>query len=140
MNVVERLAQLQTKPTTKRDADDIVQKLAALQQGVPSVRYIRKRKNLSRTVEILSVALTKGIVPPGGIINTRNLVIALGEEVNILFDRQYERGDEDGPSRSLGDLIGGHGLCLRRVAPCKYLMPSKLPVVVSDHLIEEAVY
>ena len=135
---IKKLAELQKKEREK-PLNDVLQRLNELQRG-PKRMYIRKRKNLSRITNILEQAMKDGIIEPGSIIDTRNLSDALGDEASQWFNRSYERGDENGPTRALGDLIGGHGLHLRRVAPCRYLIPTKLPTVSNDHLTEEAVY
>lgn len=130
--VIKRLEQLQKSQQPRQDHQTTAQRIEGL-------RYIRKRKNLSWITELLAT-LQQTVIKPGQVIDTRQLAIALGDEVNLVFDRKDERGDDTGPTRALGDLIGGHGLCLRKVAPSRYLMPTKLPIVQNDRLIEEAQY
>ena len=104
-------------------------------------RYIRKRKNLSNIYEVLKFGLENGNIKEGTILDTRELVNGvLRDFVDKWFDRASLRGDDAGPTRSVGDLLGKHGLNLRKVRNRQYVMPFELPVVEDDKVLKEAVY
>jgi hypothetical protein len=103
--------------------------------------FIRKRKNLSKIVRVLEEGIRQGAIKPGDVLDTAVLArTVLASSVNNWFDRDGLRADEHGPTRSIGDLLGGHGLYLRKVGNRKYLMPEKLPIVEHDRLYAEAEY
>lgn len=56
------------------------------------------------------------------------------------FKRDNGRIDEGGPTRSIGDLLGKHGLHLRLRRRGVYVFPNKLPVVENDCMYVHAVY
>jgi len=115
--------------------------LSDLEERIP----IRKRKNLSNITEWLQEQIDKGVYEVGSIITAKMVYALIPDDlIEEWFDRDEARVDDHGPTRSIGDLIGAHGLNLRKAdnsTKCKkYVIPSKLPVVENDCLYEEAVY
>jgi len=107
-------------------------------------RYIRRRKNLYKIWEFLNIAITENHYKPGEVVRS-DFVWACMEDSGYsnMFQRDDSgiRGDEFGPVRSIGDLLGRHGLRLTRVGNKRYKLPNSLPVVNKyNELTQEAVY
>lgn len=106
-----------------------------------SRKPIITRKNLSNIHAALTKMLRNKQIKPGDRISSSFVVSVIGiETCNQWFNRADWRCDDVGPARSIGDLLGGHGLQLRKSKPGVYVVPSKLPVIKNDCLLEHAVY
>ena len=102
---------------------------------------LRSRKNLGQINDVISEAFDSGAIKPDCVIYSRGLREMLGEEtIAKMFTRSGYCGDDHGPTRSLGDLLGGHGMGFRKVGVGKFLCPQKLPVISGNTVYEEPVY
>jgi hypothetical protein len=123
----------------------IVERLGKIVAGaggcVGARKIISKRKNLSNVHGILVEAFAKKYFSPGDFITSSMIVEAIGPKIAAeWFRRDNGRADENGPSKSIGDLLGGHGLQLRLHKRGIYVFPNKLPVVENDCMYVLAVY
>ncbi len=102
---------------------------------------ITSRKNLSSICGVLQESLDGGHLQPGMLFTARNVADAIGEkQLDIWFVRKSLM-DNSGPTRSIGDLLGSHGLMLNRgYKRGTFVFPNKLPVVENDCMYEHAVY
>ena len=103
---------------------------------------VRSRKCLGLIHQIVSQLKQDKVVTAGEIIETKRVYdVVVDQKLLSKWDRDATRRDEFGVTKSIGDLLGGHGLGLRKSGRTgKYVMPDVLPKVSGDSVIAEAVY
>jgi hypothetical protein len=103
---------------------------------------LRRRKNLGLIHKLLTEMQTKGLLKPDDVIHTKDIEQVIKDsKLSENWNRSDNAGDDHGLVRSLSDLIGGHGLRLKKLSANKqYRMPKKLPTVRGDCVLTEAVY
>ena len=91
---------------------------------------------------MLQEAKERGIYKSNDVIDTKGLARAIGAEtLGEWFNQAFGRCDDTGPTRSLGDLVGGHGLHLQKLGGArKYRFPEELPEVMHNCMYTPAVY
>ncbi len=110
-------------------------------RGPQPVEFITRRKGMEVVHNVLSAALRSGVIKPDGYIWTKQLERTLQRNgLAELWNRDPNRKDDNGFQKTLGDLLGGHGMRLRRKAPGCYIMPKVLPEIRGDCMIKEAAY
>jgi len=103
--------------------------------------FIRKRKNIGVLHAYLSAGLDSGYYKPGCLLYTAGIandLVASGHDKH--WKRNPLRADDYGLQRSVGDCLGGHGFHLKKIRESVYEMPVKLPEVVGDKIVSEAIY
>lgn len=128
-----------------RDTEGIKETIANWKKAKDEKKALRRRKNASNFHGILTEAQKAGIYKCGDIIDTADIAKMVGEErLEQWFKRDAKRKDGYGPTKSIGDVVGGHALKLQKTKPPKdrmYVFPLVLPVV-DDHnnIWAEAIY
>lgn len=108
----------------------------------PYVVALRTRKNLGAIHRLLTELHGRNKLLAGDTFTASQLLATISpEDIDRLWDRDPEARDDSGPAKAMGDILGGHGLRLRRqCARGKFIMPKKLPVVVGDSVTADAIY
>jgi hypothetical protein len=113
------------------------------------VRYAQQpaakggRKNMGIVLECLTAAIKELGWKPGDRFEGCVIAKVLKDSgLDIRWQLTDTPGDTHGLARAIGDLLGGHGMHLRRPDGTRgiYIVPDELPVVENDCMIKPAVY
>ena len=110
--------------------------------GVTTKRpAIKSRKNLNVVGEIITkIKNKKDGRKPGSIITSREVEdVVRKSNLTHLWQSSGSSKDTLGLRRSIGDLLGGHGLGLKKTKK-GYVIPNRMPVLDGDDLVEKAIY
>jgi hypothetical protein len=101
------------------------------------------RKNMGIVLECLAAAIKELNWKPGDRFESCTIARVLKDSgLDTKWRLTSTPGDPHGLTRSVGDLLGRHGMQLRRPDGTRgiFIIPNELPVVKDDRMVKPAVY